>query len=1007
MKKKKIKDRIRTNSFRTIKKNFPRFLSLMVMSMLGVMVFTGLQATAPDMVNTLDNYYDDGNIYDIKIFSTLGLTNNDLKVLEKEPTVKDVESSYEKDVLIKETDKEYVIRLTEIPKKINQITLIDGRMPLKDDEIVIEKNFLTETKYKIGDKIKISDEDLNKNELTIVGTVNSPMYINSTSFKQSRGMTNIASGVVHFYAFAKKELYNQDYYNNIYITVKDAKEKRTSTKPYLNIIEKSKNDLDSIRNSQELERYNSIKNDAQNKIDEEKRKGQEKLDDAKKDLDKAKRDLDKAKKDLNKGKKDLNYFKNELDKAKRDLENGKKQYQDSLKKYNVNEKDIPNNISKLKGGITKLEQVLATIPPTIPEYAEYQKQLATLKIQLKGLEELEKAKITIENGEKAYNTNYKKYLDSEKTYNKGQSSYNNGLKKYQDGEKEYNKNKDKFDREISQAELDLKNLKKPTWYINDRGDDETYQEYINQTKSIKNLSFAFPIVFYLVAILVSLVSMNRMVEEDRGEIGTLKSLGFANKDILRKYTNFSSFATIVGSLLGTILGLTGIPYLIYVIYTLLFDVPNFSFGLNLPMTITSIVIALICITGASILTTLKVLKEKPAILMRPKPPESGKNILLEKVTFIWKRLKFSNKITIRNIFRYKKRVLITVLGITGCTALMLCGFGIKDSIVDITDVQYNKTNIFDAIAYLNDANKEDLEIATKDDLIKDFVLTENINATVDNSKVSMVVAENNEELERVVNKITPEGKEVKLEKGKVIITDKLAEIKNLKVGDKITLLDTYKKEYTFEISSIVKNYIGHSIYLDKETLGKFKNYEPNMMYIHTTKDLTDKEKKALSKKLLGNEEIINIIYKKDMENSTHDMLQSLDKIIVVLITLAACLSFVVLYNLSNINIAERKREIASLKVLGFYNKEVDNYITKENTIFTILGIIFGLIFGTLLTYYVIGTVEMEDIRFLRVVAPKSYLYSGVIALIFTFIINIVTHFSLKKIDMIESLKSVE
>lgn len=1000
-------NRLKTNNSRTIKKSFPRFLSLVIMSMLGVLVYTGLQATSPDMLHTIDNYYDKENVYDLKIISTMGLINDDITALKNTKGVKDVEAQYSQDILLSVEDKDYVINISSLPNKINQVKLIKGKLPNKENEIVIEENLLKDTNYKIGDTLTITNENITNQEFKIVGTILSPLYFNNTKINQTRGASTLGTGNINYYSYILPSSFNQDYYTSIYLTIDNAKKEITSKDNYLNIIEEVTKNIDNIKSTQEDNRYNKIYNEALSEIEEKEQEIIDELNDSKDKLDKAEKELNNAKKELDKSKKQLNTFSSSLDNAKKQITSGKETFKNTLKQYNIEESSITTNINLLKDNIKQLEQLLPTLDNTTQEYQIYSAQLTELKTQLSNLEQLKKVQEDLNNAEKEHNKNYNLYTSSLKKYNEGLNEYEKGLKEYQSGLNDYEKGKATAEKEIADAKEKLKEIEQPTWYIYDRSDDQTYASYINQTVSIKNLSAIFPLVFYGVAILVSLISMNRMVEDDRGEIGTLKSLGFNNKEIITKYLKFSLLATLTGGIIGTILGLTAIPYLIFVIYRLLFILPNFHFGLNLAISLRSIIIALICICGASIITAYKVLKEKPATLMRPKPPKSGKKILLEKIKPLWHIIKFSNKITIRNIFRYKKRVFVTVFGITGCTALMLCGFGIKDSIVDLTKMQYGQTFKYDGVAYTNDITKEEKEKIFSDSKISNYIEVEQITGTLNESNVTMLIVPEKEDLNKLVNTLDKEDKKVSLKENEVLITDKLADIHNVKIGDTITILDGDKNIYKLKVSDIVKNYMGHYIYLDKNTLSKFKEYKPNIVYFNTTTKLNKKEQEKLSNTMLQNDSIMTIIHTETLMESTRDMLKSLDKIIAVLIVLAAALSFVVLYNLSNINITERKREIATLKVLGFYDKEVDNYITKENLILTIIGIIFGLIFGQFLTYIVIGTVELEDTRFLREISIHSCIYSSLISLAFTFIVNFVTHYSLKKINMIESLKSVE
>ena len=997
-----MKNRHITNTIRTIKKSLPRFLSLIIMSLLGVMVFVGLLVTSPDMLRTLDNYYDKNNVYDIKILSSMGLIDDDISAIQKINNIKKVEGIYSTDVLLSNKQDEYVVNISSLPLNINNIELVQGELPTKENEIVFEDNFIKKTKYKIGDTIKIESDILTVSELKIVGTIISPLYFNSTNITQNRGTSSLGTGTVNYYSYVPSSSFHVDYYTYIYLTLTNTKEMVTSKNNYEKEIEHITKEIEAIKESQETNRYDEIYSEALSEIEENEQKANKELKKAKKELEKAKKELDKAKITLNNTKTQLTTFKKELDKAKKELDAGKSEFNEALETNGIKEFEISSNIEMLEKSIAELQQLLTLLDVSTSEYQQYSIQLAALQEQYEGLKLINNTKNTLDQGYKEYKQNYKLYIESKEKYNSGLSSYNSGLKQYNKGLKEYTDNKKEVEDKISEGKEELNEIEKPIWYIFDRTDDQTYSTYIGQTKSIKSLATVFPLVFYAVAVLVSLISMNRMVEDDRSEIGTLKSLGFTNREIITKYLFFSLIATLIGGGLGILLGLTIIPSLIFIIYKILFILPDCYIGFNAHMSLTGLLIAMICICGSTLITAYKVLKDKPAELMRPTSPVSGKKILLEHIA-LWHKINFSNKVTIRNIFRYKKRVLVTIIGICGCTALMLCGFGIKDSIVDITNKQYKETFTYNETIYTDNINQEEINNMFSNKIIEETIIAYQKKATIDESTLTMIALDS-KDFSKIFNTFdATTNKKKNLTKNSIIITDKLAELQNIKVGDAITILDSDANEYTFKITDIVKNYIGHYIYIDKSNI---KEFEINTIFLTTNaKSLEDQE--TLTKELLENDQVLNVIHTETLMESTSDMIKSLDLIIAVLVILAAALSFVVLYNLSNINIIERKREIATLKVLGFYDKEVDNYITRENLILTILGIIPGFILGYFLTFITIGTVEMENTRFLRVVAPISYIYSAIISLAFTLIVNFVTHFALKKIDMIESLKSVE
>lgn len=1034
------KNYIIKNSFRAIGKSFSRFLSLVIMSLLGVFVFAGLQATPKDMMKTLDNHLDTANVYDIKIISSMGLVEDDIEYLKTQDGILNVEGSHSIDVLI-EGDEEYVVNISSLPDKINQLSLLEGNLPNSENEIVVEENLLTQHNLSIGDTIFIHTDNLKESEFKIVGTINSALYFNSVDINQTRGTTSVGTGTIQYYAYVQKDSFQEDYYSAIYITVKGSLEETTASLAYQDKIDSVMSFLESIKEEREEARYQSIYKAAKEEIDLEEALAQEELNKVEKELQDAKTSLNRASEKLDASKKQLTLYSNQLNKMESSLKEAILEYQSILAQYQIEENEIENTITILYDSIEVLNEKIRELTEEMNDQKEeidndleeteelekeeeteelegmekreslllqYQLQVEILQEELTLLLEVKKTKEMIADYQIAYQKGLADYQNKQKIYEESVLQYQKKVSLYEENYQSYVLEKQAIEKSIRLAKEQLELIEHPVWYLYDRNDYSTYSDYIEDSNSIQNLSKLFPVIFFAVAIFVSLISMNRMVEDDRLEIGTLKSLGFSNRHIMIKYGIFSFMATLLGGIIGGILGVMIIPSLIFNIYGLLFTIPNFQLSFNLPVTILGVVLSAVCICGATILTVFKVLKENTADLMRAKAPKQGKRVFLESQKWLWNRLTFSKKVTIRNLFRYKKRAFVTILGIAGCTALMLCGFGIKDSIVDIATMQYVETYQFDAMAYTKDLSSEEKETLLNDEKILSYEEVELISGYVEDISVTMYVVQDDSELSNFVHLVDKETQEVPaLQDNQVIITDKLADLLNIHLEDMITIVDTNHQSYTYQVSAIVKNYIGHSIYVKKDTYEKDGNiYQANVLYLHTG-ELESEEKELLSSQLLESESVIQVMFITSFIDSVTDMLGSLDKVVVILIVLAAMLSFVVLYNLSNINIQERKREIATLKVLGFYHQEVDNYITKENVILTLLGIGLGLVLGYFLTNRVITTVEIERARFIHHIRTNSYLYASFISLLFTIVVNFITHFSLKKIDMIESLKSVE
>lgn len=552
------------------------------------------------------------------------------------------------------------------------------------------------------------------------------------------------------------------------------------------------------------------------------------------------------------------------------------------------------------------------------------------------------------------------------------------------------------------------------WFVRTRKDNLGYSNIVDAINTITNISKLFPVIFYLVAVLISLTSMTRMIEEERTEIGTLKALGYTNVQIIIKYILYAFLACMIGGFLGMTVGFYLIPNIVWNIYSAIYTIPEFYTAYRLDIGLQGLIIAFLCICGATIVVAIKELKNMPAVLMRPKAPKNGRKIWLEKCTFFWKRLNFSKKVTTRNIFRYKKRAIMTVVGIAGCTGLMVTGFGLRDSVLDIPESQYGDIFTYDmSISLSNNAAMYEVEKLVKTDeningYSKVCASSVKIKGSEANYDTAVFIPDSITDFEKMCNlKDVETHEKLNISNDGIIISDKVAEFVNVKVGDSVVLIDSDNLEYSFKVTGIAENYVSNYVYMSKEFYeANVKSYKTNM-FLLDVKEISENEKNNLSEKLLNINGVASVSMISDMMNAIEDMLGSLNYVVIILIVASALLAFVVLYNLANINIGERQREIATLKVLGFYDKEVDNYINKENLVFTAFGVIIGLVFGYFLTDMIVASVEIDKLRFIRRILPQSYVFAAVITTIFSLIVNYIIHFVLKKIDMIESLKSVE
>lgn len=568
----------------------------------------------------------------------------------------------------------------------------------------------------------------------------------------------------------------------------------------------------------------------------------------------------------------------------------------------------------------------------------------------------------------------------------------------------------KYEDTVKKAKTDIRKTlqeEKVTgeeWYVLDIDSNAGFYQYEQDTERIDNVAKVFPLVFFIVAVLICLTTMTRMVEEERSQIGTLKSLGYKDSAIMFKYILYATLATIIGSIIGVVIGYRLLPELCFEMYKNMYRLGDIKLSYYASLTFQGMIIALLCTLGATIYTCRKTLKESPANLLRPVAPAAGKRVLLERIPIIWNHLSFSHKVTVRNVFRYKKRFLMTIIGIAGCTGLILAGFGLKDCIVKMVPHQYEEIFSYQAKIALNEEKtNETINKIKENKKIKDILEVQEEAVTIDNK-------DTNQSVTLVIPKEDPDGF-IKLQDRKtnehynlnngIIITEKLANLLEVEENDvlKFTGTDKYEKK----IAHITENYLFHYIYLPKS---EYQEDEYNTVLVKT-KNMTEKEEKEFASKLKEIPGVSSITFTSSTRHIFDDTMDNFAYVSLILIVSAGALAFVVLYNLSSVNISERRRELATIKVLGFYDKEVYQYINRENTILTLIGILLGLGIGNILTMYIIKTCEIDMLMFDPTIALTSYIYAILITAAFAILVNVILYFSLKKIDMIESLKSVE
>lgn len=699
------------------------------------------------------------------------------------------------------------------------------------------------------------------------------------------------------------------------------------------------------------------------------------------------------------------------------MKNGLEQTETALEKISAGLSEIEAGQEQMQTGLTQMESYISS--------GEFQLQAAREQLEsgknqiLSGQRQIEDAKKRIADGEEQIQAGIKQIQD-------GETGLADGWIEYQDGERQANAEIADGEAQIADAKVQLvdakkeiEQIEKPTWYIYDRSHLPEYSGYGDNADRMKAIGEVFPLIFFLVAALISLTTMTRMVEEERTLIGTLKALGYSKKSIAAKYLGYAVLATLTGGIFGVMIGEKILPYIIITAYKIMYrHLPDVEIPYNLYYGVLACVAALLCTVAATIFSCMKELKEQAAELMRPPAPKQGKRVFLEYIPFLWKRLNFTWKSTVRNLMRYKKRFFMTIFGIGGCMGLMLVGFGLKDSISSIVPLQYEDIQLYDGNVILQSdvtmqekqevyeaLEKNSQVVATAEDLLQKI--------TIEHDGVSkevyLNVPENVEKFSDfvVLQDRTTKEKYQLTDKG-AVLTEKMAKELGVSAGDTVTIKEENEKERTVKISQICENYMSHYLYMTpavyKAAYGKEPEY--NSIY-YRTEGRTTKEAELVGEAALKLDGALSVSYTTELRQQVDDMLQSLDIVIVVLIISAGMLAFVVLYNLNNINITERKRELATLKVLGFYDKEVTEYVYRENILLTLIGSVFGMLLGKILHRFIIVTVEIDSVMFGRNINTISFVYAFLLTVVFSLFVNGVMYFKLKKINMVESLKSVE
>ena len=1033
------------NIYREIFRSSGRFLAILGIILLGSGFFIGLRSARGAMVRTVNTYLDRTRFFDFELSSTLGYSEEETKGFADAAYVEAAEGAFRRDALVSlSRDEDMALAFLSMPEDINLPELKEGRFPEDRTECVIDASLFN---LSVGDTVTLSDnndeettEEFAVRSFTVVGRTESPLYLN-----YERGTTSLGAGTLAGFVYVPYESFDVDYYSTIYIRLTDmpdaysdeyetrADELEPQVKElaealaqdrYLTLYAEAEQELADGEKEYEdgVKEYEQERADAEQELADAKQE----LADAKQELADARVKLDNAVGEIADGRAELEQKKAEalaeIADAEKKLADARKQIDDGEYAYSKGWNDhhiAESDYDPMKGDFFTKYQLDA---------AKYQLDLARKELDegraeyQNGLKELEDAKAefarSIAEAEAELADAERERVNGEAEYADGMKEYEKGLAEYEDAEKEAQEEFAKAERELADAARELEDAREdladftgPDVYVLGRFSNIGYACYDNDSAIVQSIATVFPVFFFLVAALICMTTIGRMVDEQRGQLGVLNALGYSARDTMLKYMVYAGSATAIGAVAGVLIGSFLIPQILWKAYAIMYTYTDaLEYYIDLPLSAVTVllyIVAMLLVTWFSVRSTLR---ETTAQILRPKPPKAGKRVLLEHITPLWSGLSFMWKVTMRNIFRYKERVLMMVLGVAGCTALMITGFGIRDSIQNIVDYQYDEITLYDYEVLFHEAMDETDMEAFRDSLegrARDVLFAHQESVTARNGRneksVYLTVIPEPEHLDTFIS-LKSDGVPLPYPgEGEVLINNGLARALNLSAGDTMTVR-TDARVHTFTVSGIFDNYIYNYIYMDAAT---YRNAEKTQPEIGTAYVCAENDGDDLTGLLLQDENVLNVTAGSLLRERIGSIMDNLIYIVILTIVCAAALAFIVIYNLTNININERMREIATVKVLGFYAGETAGYVLRENVLLTMLGALLGIPLGIALNAYVMNMIRVDLVYFTPRILPVSFLYGIVLTILFGTAVDFVMALKLNRINEALALKAAE
>lgn len=1072
---------------RSIAHSVGRFLAIAIISALGCGFFAGLLMTSIDMNVSADEFYDETNMSDLYVTGTLGLDDADVEAMRRVEGVKSVEPVRMADAYAMHGDERYVMRFESLDLEaarasdtsdgmhaysdeadyINRPILVEGSWPANFGECVVAADAVLDEPIGIGDVVEIVggsgdvDDTFACTRYVVTGLVRSPYYLMTSNF----GSSDLGSGEIDTYAFVAPGDFSADYpYTGAFVTATGAADELYPSDGYDNVVDALVGRLESMSMDFRVSRLNAVRAEAQVELDDARAEYERERVSAMAQLDGAAAQLDDAKAQLDDAAATLANSRVELDDAKRELADGAAQLDENKKLLDDEQAKLDAGKEAYEAGTRQLAAAKAeaearfaaaqaqvdAIPDSTQrahaqaaldeqraqvgaQFAAEEQKLAAAKAQLDdGAAQLAAGKAAYEEGVRKAAEGQAAYEDGEARLAAGQADYEAGRAEYESGRVEYLDERDRALREladaktqIDEAQADIDAVELPDFYVLDRAKNVGAAGHEADASRIDQIARVFPLIFFLVAALVSLTTMTRMVDEERMLIGTYKALGYGNARICSKYLIYALLASGVGSVVGILVLSQFLPQVIMESYAIIYALPVSVSPVDIPIALFAFGLSVGITLVATLFAVLSSLRERPALLMLPRAPKPGKRILLERIGPLWRRLSFSSKVTARNLFRYKRRFFMAIVGIAGCTALLLTGLGLRDGINDIIEKQFGQIQHFNLVVQSSDGQspgnaREVEEILASSDIVTQTTRMGDENAIISCSgtdkdiRASVIVPQDLDAFgdfytlrERVGHA------SLGLPATGAVVTEKLATELGIGVGD---VIEIYGQSTVGErdgtaneavVSGITEYYTGQGVFMSPAAYEAAMGEPVAFTEIVCKAQAPLEQRTALGNELLDVAGVEVVSFYDEVIETYRTMLRTVNAVVWVLIVAAALLAFVVLYNLTNINITERTREIATLKVLGFTPRETNGYIFRETILLTIIGALVGCVLGIGMESFVVVTAEVDEMMFGRDIHLASFAIAFVLTIAFSFVVSLAMRPKIKAIDMVESLKSID